>query len=56
MRGGSGDSQLTQWKKKHQKELDEFRKLSGDKFTLRQWRKEKKKESILNLYHISKKW
>jgi hypothetical protein len=54
--GGTGDSPLTQWKNKHRKELNEFKRLSGDKNTLKQWRKEKKKESILKEYHIYKRW
>lgn len=55
-RGGTGDSPLTEWKRKHRKELQEFKKLSGDKFTLIEWRQEKKKVSILNQYYLSRNY
>jgi len=44
--GGSGPSKLTQWKKLHHKELEDFKKLTGNDLTLKNWREDQQK--ILN--------
>lgn len=54
--GGKGDSQLTEWKRKHQKELKEFKKLTGDKFTLKEWRKEREKRREGSKGRAHKAW
>ena len=38
------DSKLTIWKKKHHKELSEFKKLTGDKLTQKKWREDQQIE------------
>jgi len=36
--------ELAKWKRKHRAELNELRKMSGDKSTLKQWREEQQVE------------
>lgn len=54
--GGKGDSPLTEWKRKHHKELVEFKKLTGDKFTLKKWRTEMRKTSHESGWDVTKRW
>jgi len=44
-RGPSGGpSPLTLWKRKHHKELENFKKLTGDEITLKNWRAEQQQK------------
>jgi hypothetical protein len=44
--GHDGKAPLREWKKKHQKELAEFKKLTGDRLILNEWRKEQQNKKL----------